>query len=146
MALKGVIPKDIIAGNKFTINVDNTEILAVSISGIEETLEVAELPDGTAASAGRTGVSESTIVIPQHVTESKTFMDAWWLACKDPVQPGAYKNITVTGTSSTGAIVSTDTLLGVFIKGRKSADYSLEDGSTMTVLEYTVSVDDAFHS
>lgn len=146
MALKGVIPKDIIAGNKFTLAIDNVEIVAVSVSGIEETLQVAELPDGTKASGGRTEASEMTIVIPQHLTASKLVMDAWWQAGIDPVVPAAYKNITVTGTSSSGAIVSTDTLIGVFVTNRKSADYALEDGTTMTTLEYTCSVDNAFHS
>lgn len=146
MALKGVIPKDIIAANKFTLAIDNVEIVAVSVSGIEENLQVAELPDGTKASGGRTEASETTIVIPQHVTQSRQVMDLWWQSCKDPVQPDAYKNITVTGTSSTGANTSVSTLIGVFITSRKSADYALEDGSTMTVIEYTCSVDDAFHS
>lgn len=146
MALKGVIPKDIIAANKFTVAVDNVEILAVSVSGPDESLQTVELPDGTAASGGRTDPSESTIVIPQHATEAKLFMDTWWNSCKDPVQPTAYKNVTVIGTSSTGAQSATDTWIGAFIKGRKSAEYSLEDGTTMTVLEYSVSIDDVFHS
>lgn len=146
MALKGVITKDIIAGNKFTLAIDNVEIVAVSVSGPEENIQVAELPDGTTASGGRTEASEITIVIPQHMAQGKQVMDLWFQACKDPVQPNAYKNVTVTGTSSTGAIVSTDTHIGVWVKTRKSADYALEDGTTMTVLEYTCSVDESIHS
>jgi hypothetical protein len=146
MALKSVIPKDIIAGNKFTLSVDNEDLLVVSVSSPEESLQTVELPDGTMASGGRTDPSEITIIIPQHVEASKIFLDTWWQGCKDPVAPNAYKSITVTGESSSGQITSTSTGVGVFIKDRTGATYSLEDGTEMTTIEYTCSVDEFFHS
>lgn len=146
MPVKNLLGKDVIGANKFTFSVDNDDLLVVSVSGIEETLQVIELPDGTAASGGRTDVSETTVVVAQHTKASITFFDAWWALCQDPVPPAAYKNGTVTGNSSSGGVSATTTLISVFIKSRKSADYNLEDGTTMTVVEYTLSVDDAFHS
>jgi hypothetical protein len=146
MALKGIIPKDIIAANKFTLAADNDEILITAITGAEETIETVELPDKTSASAGRTEMSEVTIKIPAHVDESVNFMNIWFQACKDPVQPGAYKTCVVTAESSSGGTVRTYTYVGVFLKGRKTPDHALEDGATMTEIEYTASIDEVFHS
>ena len=146
MPVKNLLGKDVIGANKFTFSVDNDDLLVVSVSGLDETLQVIEFPDGTAASGGRTDPSETTVVVAQHTKASITFFDAWWEMCKDPVPPSAYKNATVTGNSSSGNESATTTMISVFIKSRKGADYSLEDGTTMTVVEYTLSVDDAFHS
>lgn len=146
MALKGIIPKDIIAANKFTLAVDGDEYLITAITGAEETIQVTELPDKTSASTGRTEMSEITIKFPANVDESANFFNTWFQGCKDPVQPNAYKTCVVTAESTTGGTVRTYTYTGVFLKGRKTPDHALEDGGTMTEIEYTASIDEVFHS
>ena len=148
MAIKGVVDKDIIAGNEYTLTVDNVEIFCVSISSVEESMQVVELPDGTSASGGRTeGGIECSVSIPAHHVDDIAYMDAWWNSGKDPVPLSAYKVVTLQGRSKSGSKVMTDTCLGVFIKGRAGAEYMLEDGgTTMTVIEYTLSIDDVEHS
>lgn len=146
MPLKGLIQKDIIPGNEYKMIVDGVEIVCTEVSGFEESLQVTELPDGTAATTGRTEVTEFTAMVPFHHDEDIAFMDSWWTACKTPVQAAAYKTVTIVATSSSGGTVRTTTALGTFIKNRKSPDFSMEDGGTeMTSIEYTFSVDDVEH-
>jgi hypothetical protein len=149
MGVKQIIDKNVIPGNSYTVIVDgNVEILFTEFGSIEETMQIIELPDGTQASGGRTeGGIETTGMIPAHDTDAIAFMDAWWEACKEPVQPSAYKALTVIGTSVDGNVTRTDICTGVFLKGRTSPEYNLEDGGTnMTTIEYTFSIDDVEHS
>ena len=148
MAIKGVIDKDIIAGNEFQLTVDNVDVLCTMISSIEESMQTVELPDGTSASGGRTeGGIETTVTIPAHSVDDVAYMDAWWASCKDPIPLSAYKTVTIQGRSKSGSKTITDTGFGVWVKGRKSAEYAMEDGGTvMTVIEYTLSIDDVQHS
>jgi len=144
MALKGVIQKDHIPANKYKLMVGVKEIIATSVSAIEQTLVTTDLPDGTRASSGRTEASECTVMIPAHHNGDIAFMQAWWHsggANDGPVLPTTYKPMTVIGTSGTGAVNRIDTCFGCFITGRTSSEYSMEDGGTMTVIEYTISID-----
>lgn len=148
MAVKGVISKNIIAGNSYKFLVDQVEILCTEISSIEETMQKVELPDGTQASGGRTeGGMEFTVMVPAHHKDEIDFMDSWLQACKDPVQPSAYKTTTVLGTSKDGTVTRTDTLLGCWVSARSGAEYSMEDGgTTFAQIEYTISFDDVEHA
>ena len=141
MALKGVIEKDIIASNKFKILFDGFEVICTSVSSIEEELVTTELPDGTRASGGRVEATEVTVTVPAHHTGAIAFMQAWWNGCQDPIIPSAYKTVAIVGTSGSGQILRTETCFGCFITGRTSAEYALEEGGEMTVIEYTISVD-----
>lgn len=146
MALKGVIQKDVIAGNKYKVLFDGDEVLCVSVSAVEETLQTMDLPDGTRASGGRTEASEFTAIVPAHHNEDVAKMEIWWQSCQDPVLPTAYKTTSIIGTSTMGTTIRNDTHFGCFITGRTGAEYSLEDGgTTMTVIEYTISTDRSLH-
>jgi hypothetical protein len=147
MPLKGVIQKDIIPGNEYKLIVDNVEIICTELSGFEEALQTAELPDGTVATTGRTDATEFTVSVPYHHEDDIAFMDSWWAACKTPVQAAAYKTATAVASSSSGAVTRTSTATGCFIKNRKSPDFSMGDGGTeMTVVEYTISADEVEHA
>jgi len=146
MPAKGVINKDVIAGNKFQFLVAGVQLTVTAVEGLEEVLKTIDLPDGTRASGGRTEASEFTVRIPKHHTVEFAFFEAWYREGKDPVLATAYKPVTVLSLSNSNAITRTSSLFGCFITGRTEPDKSLEDGSEeMAEVEYTISVDDQDH-
>lgn len=145
MPLKGVIQKDVIAGNKYQLLVGTTELLVTSIGGFEEVLVTTDLPDGTRASAGRTEPFEFDISIPYHHTEDVDFMNLWFRGAQDPVRPDCYRTISMISQSGTGEIVRTATIFGAFPTTRSNPERAL-DNSDMTVITFTISGDSSIPS
>lgn len=147
MANKGVISKDIIRLDKYIITIDGVDLKAIRVGESNQTMKVVELPDGTAASGGRTEASEFEIEIPEHETKERLLLDKWWSDCKDPISPSAYKVVTITRTSGTGGVSVVEDRVGCFVKGRRGGEMSYDGGSEeMATLIYSISCDDVISS
>lgn len=141
---KGVIDKDVFRGDNYTVTIDGTEYMAIRVSEFSQPMKKVMLPDGTAASGGRTDATTFEIEIPEHHPKEQTFFDGWWKKCFDPILPDAYKTVSVAKRSSSGDTTITEDRLGCWIENRKSSELSYDDGAEkMTTLIYTISCDGA---
>lgn len=103
--MKGVIDPDHVPINRFKLLVIGTItpfFTVTSTSGIEEELEVEELPDRTVASLGRTSSMEFSITIPMHHRAEQAAMELWFIESRDPISPGYKKPAVLTHTSVSG--------------------------------------------
>lgn len=103
--MKGVIDPDHVPINRFKLLVIGTVtpvFTVVATSGVEEELEVEELPDRTVASMGRTGPMEFSISIPMHHRAEQAAMELWFIESRDPILPTYKKPAVLTHTSISG--------------------------------------------
>lgn len=144
MTLKGLIQPGHIPVNKYQLIFPGMPPLTVvKIGGLEEELEVAEMPDRTVHSNGQTKASEFTMELMMHHEIEQLAMEAWYAMSKDPVLPGYKKDGTLIHLSvSTTGVPSVFALSGVFPKKRKLPDLDMGNDSDAAVVEWTMSVDD----
>lgn len=141
--MKGVIKPDHIPINKFQFLVLGlVDLMLTEIGGIEDELQVTELPDRTMASAGYRNSTEMTIKLPMHHTVEMAAMELWYRESQDPVSPGYKKTATLVHRSLSGDIERTYTLTGVFPKKRTLPDLELANEGEMAETEWELSVDD----
>lgn len=103
--MRTVLHKDHIPINKFKLLVIGTitpTFTVTSLSGIEEELEVEEMPDRTVVSMGRTGPVDFTIAIPMHHRAEQIAMELWFTESRDPVLPSYKKPGVLTHSSISG--------------------------------------------
>lgn len=139
---KGVINKDIIRLDNYVVTIDGVEYMAIRVGEFEQPMKKVNLPDGTAASGGRTEASTFEIEIPEHHDKERNFFDNWCALAKDPIPPNAYKTVSVAKRTSSGGLTVTEDRLGCWPENRKSAEMSYDDGAEkMSTLVYTISCD-----
>lgn len=142
MAAKGTIKDDPILVNKYRLKVlGMPDFTFTKISGIEEELETVTLPDRTVVSGGHTKATEFDAELPLHHSVEVAAMELWLRGCKDPVDPGYKKAATLVQESSSGKILRTYALEGVFPKKRGTSDLEMENEGDMAVLALSFSVD-----
>lgn len=144
MPLKGRIDEDHIPLNKYELAMIGllVPVTITKLSGMETELPGVELPDRTVATGGQSGVSELVVEVPAHHTAEIFAMEAWLTEGKDPVT-ATYKKVGVLAmVSNSGAIRRSWTLTGAWNRKRKLPDMSFDDEGGMSVIEYTISVDD----
>lgn len=140
--MKGELQKDHIPVNKYVLQVIGLiPIKATEISGIEEELETAELPDRTVASGGNTKATEFSMMTPMHHLSEQAALEVWWQESKDPVSPTYKKPCTLTMTSISGNKSRGYTLTGVFPKQRNLPDLEMANEGEMATVEWIMSVD-----
>jgi len=141
--MKGVIQSDHIPVNKYELRVLGMPPLVLTeISGIEDELETADLPDRTVASGGNRKASEFTMMQPMHHTVEVAAMELWFRESQDPVSP-TYKKIgTLIRTSISGGNSVSRTLVGIFPKKRTDPDMEMANEGEMAQIEWTMSLDD----
>lgn len=141
--MKGVIQGDHIPVNKFQLLMAGLPPLVITeLSGIEDELETADLPDRTVASGGNRKATEFTMMIPMHHLVEQAAMELWYREGQDPVLP-TYKKIgTLVHQSISGAVLRTFTLVGVFPKKRGLPDLEMVNEGEMAGVEWTMSADD----
>lgn len=143
MPLKGQIQPDHIPNNKYSLRVVGlVEIIFTEISGLEEVLDVVDLPDRTRASGGNSQAFEFTAILPLHHDIAYFAMEAWLVEGKDPVSSTYKKSATLTLTSGTGLKKRSYTITGLWVSGRKLPDLSFENEGEMAVAEYTFQADE----
>jgi len=140
--LKGKIKPDHLPANKFKLIVEGVEYTVLSISGLEETLQVVDLPDRTRASGGQTEPIEFTISIPAHHDVEVAAMELWYRQSKDPVAP-TYKKLGVLIIESlSGGKRRSYSLIGLFPAGRTIApDLEMANEGAMVELQWRMQCD-----
>ena len=141
--MKGAIKADHIPLNKFKLLVIGLPPLTpTSVSGIEEELEVVNLPDRTQASGGNTKPGEFTIKLPMHHSIEQAAMELWLRESQDPVTPTYKKAATLIHQSIGGTIFRSFTLVGVFPSKRKLPDLEMANEGELAEVEWTLKFDD----
>ncbi len=143
MPIKGTILPDYLPVNKFQLIVTGLPVpmTLMNLSGIEDELDVAELPDRTNGSGGRKKQIEFEIGIPAHHKLEIAQMEAWYVECQDPVLPTHKKVGTVVINSQSNLSVGFITLVGLFISKRAMPDLELDNDGEQTVITYTLKAD-----
>lgn len=141
--MKGDIQPNHIPLNKFEFRVIGLVTLTtLTVSGIEEELEVAELPDRTVASTGERKATEFEIAIPMHHDVEFGAMEVWYQESSDPVTPTYKKPCTLIHKNVQGVEKRSFTLVGVFPKKRMLPDLDRTNEGEMAMVTYTMSCDD----
>jgi hypothetical protein len=143
MALKGIIEGDHIPNNKFELNIIGLPaIVFTKVSGLESEIAAIELPDRTMATGGQRGATELVVEVPNHHSVEIAAMETWLSEGVDPVSPTYKKVGTLVQVSNTGNIRRGWAITGVWITKRKMSDMEMSDAGEMSVMEYTLKVDD----
>ena len=141
--MKGAIRPDHIPVNKYQLLVLGLPPLTITeLSGIEDTLQTATMPDRTVASGGNREASESTAMTPMHHKAEQLIWEAWYRESQDPVLPTYKKTATLVHQSISGAVVQAYQLVGVFPKKRKLPDLEMQNEGELSQVEWTLSIDD----
>lgn len=143
MAAKGTIKADKFSVNKFELLVVGLPIFTVTkVSGLEEELEVAELPDRTRVTGGNTKGAEFTATMPLHHTIEQVAMELWFKEGQDPVSPLYKKPVTLLFKSDTGRVLRSFTMAGVFPRKRALPELDMKaEGEAVTIM-WTFSYDE----
>ncbi len=141
--MKGEIQPDHMPVNKFQFRVAGLiDLKPVTVSGLEEELNVADLPDRTRASGGTKNAGECEIGIPEHHTVEMAACELWFKEGQDPVLPTYKKACTLVRQSISGLKTRNYTLVGCFIRKRVTPDLDKANEGEMGVVMWTVSWDD----
>jgi len=141
--MKGTIQQDHMPVNKYELIIlGMPTIRFTEISGIEEELEVVDLPDRTKAPGGHTKPVEFTAKTMMHHLVEQAGLEIWFQESQDPVSP-LYKKIgTLLHKSLTGRTLRSYTLTGVFPTKRALPDLAMENEGEAAQVEWTFSADD----
>lgn len=141
--MKGAIQSDHMPTNKYLLQIVGlVAITATEISGIEDELEVTELPDRTMASGGNRKAGEFTMKVPLHHVAEQAALEIWFRESQDPVVPTYQKPCTLTHQSLSGNASRNFSLVGVFPKKRKLPDLEMKNEGELAQVEWTMSYND----
>jgi hypothetical protein len=142
MGIKGTLNPDHIPVNKYTFAVVGLlPLVFTQISGLEEEIDVVDLPDRTRASGGNTQPVEFTVMQPAWHTAEVLAMEVWFEEGKDPISSTLKKPVTLTIQSGTGNIRRLYTLTGVWPSKRKTPDLDYENEGEGAFIEWTFQCD-----
>lgn len=140
--MKGTLLDDHILNNKYTFKVAGQEVFIIEASEIEQEIKKVELPDDTASPSGRKSTAEMTISVPAHHEFDVNFMNAWWESCSGKQLPDRKRPCTLSNFSGTEAASYDLALDGVWPTKKQTTALELAGGGTMSVIKYTLSIDD----
>lgn len=141
--MKGTIKPDHIGRNHYSLSVLGLPpIVFTSVSGLENTLQTADMPDRTKASGGHRGTSEIVAMHPPHHQVEEAALEAWLRESQDPVSPSYKKVAALTLKSLSGTYSKVYTLLGMFPTKQKLPDMEMENEGELALTEWTFSIDD----
>jgi hypothetical protein len=143
MPLKGIILPGHIPVNKYQLIFPTLPPLIVTkLSGLEEELEKAEMPDRTIQSQGNTKAVEMTIELCMHHHIEQAGMELWYQESKDPVTPGYKKDgVLIHLSSSLVGLPRPFSLEGTFPMSRKTPEMDMSNDSDAAVIEWGLSID-----
>lgn len=143
MVLKGAVqPGHIPVNNYELIVVGLPKILFTQISGIEEETQKVNLPDRTVASGGNKLPVEFTGMSFEHHRVEVAALEFWRIEGVDPVSVTYKKLANLIKKNIHGTIVSTKTLIGLWVTKRKDADLDLANEGEPAMVEWSFSADD----
>lgn len=141
--MKGVIKKDHIPLNKFQLLVLGLpDFTFTAVSGIEEELDVTDLPDRTRASGGRTAPVEFTVMLPMHHIVEQAAMELWYAQSKDPVAVDYQKQGTLILPSISGNTIRTYSLIDLFPSKRGLPEFEMDNEGEMAAVEWTLNANE----
>lgn len=143
MVMKGSVqPNHIPVNNYELIVVGLPKILFTTLSGLEEETEAVDLPDRTKASGGNSTPAEFTGTTFEHHTVELAALELWRLEGKGNVSP-LYKKVgTLVKRGIDGNVVTTRTVIGLWITKRKDADLDLANEGEPAMVEWSFSADE----
>lgn len=142
MTLKGKIQENHSPVNSYQLSVTGLPTLFLTkVTGIEEELEVIELPDRTQASGGQTKPFEFVISQPMHHEIEVAAVEAWYADSKGPVAPGYKKPAILTHSRISGEDAERYSISGCFPNKRKLPDLESANEGDMAVIEWTIKAD-----
>lgn len=140
--MKGVLLPDHIPVNNAELIIQGMpRLLFTKMSGIEEEIDKADLPDRTAASGGHSKAFEFTASQPIHHRVELAAMTQWWRDCQEPVAPNYKKNGTLVYYSISTRLRHTAQIIGVWVFKRKYSDYDMSNAGDLHEQEWTFSGD-----
>lgn len=141
--MKAVIQPDHIPLNKFQLLVLGLPPFTfTSVSGLEEELDVVDLPDRTVASGGRTGPVEIEVGLPMHHTVEQAAMEAWFQESQDPVLPTYKKPGTFIASSLSGASSKSYSFVDLFPSKRTIPDFEMDNDGELAIVMWTLRASD----
>lgn len=143
MGLKGKIKDDHIPLNKAELLVPGVpNLVAVTISGLEQAIQAVDLPDRTKRSGGQTEPVEFEIEVPMHHKTEVAGMDIWFQMGQDPVTPGYLRAGTLRFNSISGQNKKSYTLIGLWCSGRNTPDADMANEGELAMVTYVLNADD----
>jgi len=143
MVLKGsVLPDHIPVNNYEMIVVGLPRIFFVTVSGIEEELQVVNLPDRTQASGGNTLPVEFTASNMMHHSVERAALEIWFKQGQDPVDPLYKKAAMLIHKTLSGSPNGRFALTSIFISKRKLPDLDKNNDGEPAMIEWTFKADD----
>lgn len=142
-AVKGKLMADHIPLNKYKLTVLGLPALTITkITGLEEELEVVDLPDRTKATGGTTKAVEFEIETPMHHLLEQAVWEAWYKEGQDPVSPTYKKVANLEHSSGTGKIVRSYSLVGMFVRKRKTPDLEMKNEGELATVTWSCCADE----
>lgn len=143
MVMKGSVKPNHAPVNNFELLIVGLPpILFTKVGGIEQEIEAVDMPDRTQVSGGNVKGVEFPVEMFEHHVVERAAMDIWFEEAKDNVTPTYKKVGTLIKKGIDGSIVSTQTLIGLWIKKRKTSDLDLANEGEPAMVEYTMWADD----
>ena len=142
MVLKGAVQPNHIPVNNYELQVVGLPaVLFTQISGLEEETETTDLPDRTKASGGNTLPVEFTGMSFEHHATELAALELWRREAIGNVS-ATYKKVgTLIKRGIDGNVLTTRSLVGLWITKRKDADLDLANAGDPAMIEWTFSCD-----
>ena len=141
--MKGEIQPDHMPINKYEFRVLGlADMQPLTVSGIEEAINVVEMPDRTRASGGTKTPGEFEITMPLHHTIQHAAMELWFKESTDPVLPTHKKPCTLVFPSASGQQTRIYMLAGVFPCKRVLPELDKANDGDLAIVTWTMSFDD----
>lgn len=141
--MKGRIKADHIPQNKYTFRVSGLPpIEFLRVEGLEEELEVVDLPDRTRASGGNTKAGEITVEIMMHHTIEVNAMEQWFRQSQDPVSRDYKRDGVLVLKSLSGLASKTWQLKGCFPSKRTNSNVSMANEGEPVTQTWVICWDD----
>lgn len=141
--MKGILQADHVGTNTYSLKVVGLPVEAVftKISGIEDELEVAQMPDRTQEPGGRSKPGTFTVNTPLHHTAERVAMEIWYKSCHDPVLPTCKLTGVLAWKRISGSTEATYNISGLFPGKRKLPEADMNSEGDLAEIEWTMAFD-----
>lgn len=144
MGIKQVLKENRVPVNRYQLIITPfsvPDVTLVSIGGLEEELDAAELPDRTVRSGGRSKPVEFDIAQPSHHDLEVAAMEAWYAMCKLAL-PGYIRQGLLILFDESGLVPRRKrTLPNIWLKKRAEPDLEMDSEGDMHTITWTCQAD-----
>ena len=144
MPLKGTVGTDHFPRNKYSLDIVGipVNLTALSVGELETELETATLSDRRVVSGGNTKALETDVVTPAHHAQEQAAWEKWFTDSQLDTALDYKKPGTLSMISSSGLVIKSWVLTGVFPKKRKLSDFDMENEGEDSRVTWTISIDE----